>query len=171
MINKKPNELDSNIPTCENKYIVAGFPGTGKSFGSKYFPHEFIDIDSADYHWINTGTCIVKNPEWPNNYLNAIEKAYSENHVESTILCICISTHPEVLRGLHERGLHFIAIFPKDKKNIMMRYKKRGTSDLVIEVIDKNFENYRNDILNSHADMIIFSDQYMTDIMSYFANC
>jgi len=163
--------VTKNIPTCENKYIVAGFPGTGKSFGGKYFPHEFIDMESSDYHWVVEHGIKKCHPDWPNNYLDAVERAYRETPVESTILCVCTSTHAEVLNGLHERGLKFIAICPKDKEETIRRYKERGSSEAFIETLTKNFENFRNDVLNSPADMVICTDRYVIDVMSYFANC
>ena len=162
-------------PNCNfpNKYIVAGFPGTGKSFGGKYFPNEFLDMESSDYHWIHingTGGKVC-NPDWPNNYLDAVEKAYNETVFSGTIFCVCTSTHSEVLKGLHERGLRFIAICPKDKEETIRRYKERGSSEAFIENLDKNFENFRNDVLNSHAQMVICTDEYVVDVMSYFAEC
>ena len=56
----------------DNRYIVAGFPGTGKSTAAEWFPQEFIDMESSDYHWIHiNGTGGKKiNPEWPNNYID-----------------------------------------------------------------------------------------------------
>lgn len=162
---------NSNFP---NKYIVAGFPGTGKSFADKYFPHEFVDMESSDYHWIHIdGTGEKKcHPDWPNNYLDAVEKAYNEAmDPGTTILCVCTSTHAEVLNGLHERGLKFIAICPKDKEEAIRRYRERGSSEAFIENLSKNFENFRNDVLNSPADMVICTDQYVVDVMSYFAEC
>lgn len=159
---------NNNYP---NKYIVAGFPGTGKSFGGKYFPHEFIDMESSDYHWIYEDGVKKCHPDWPNNYLDAVEQAYNGNSLAGTILCVCTSTHAEVLNGLHERGLKFIAICPKDKEETIRRYKERGSSEAFIENLTKNFENFRNDVLNSHADMVICTDQYVIDVMSYFAMC
>lgn len=165
------NKMTSIDPTCENKYIVAGFPGTGKSFAGSQFPDEFIDMESSDYHWVMEGNVKKCHPDWPNNYLDAIQKTYEETVMTSTILCICTSTHAEVLKGLEERGLHFIAICPKDKNETIRRYKARGSSEAFIENLNKNFENFRNDILNSPADIVIYSDYYIADIMAYFADC
>lgn len=160
-------------PNCNfpNKYIVAGFPGTGKSFGGKYFPHEFIDMESSDYHWIYEDGVKKCHPDWPNNYLDAVEHAYNETIFSGTIFCVCTSTHAEVLKGLHERGLKFIAICPKNKEETIRRYKERGSSEAFIENLTKNFESFRNDVLNSPAEMVICTDQYVIDVMSYFANC
>ena len=168
-----PNE--NHKPACnDNRYIVAGFPGTGKSYAGSQFPDEFIDMESSDYHWrIQYGTVTKKelDPNWPNNYLDVIEGTYRNAELTGTILCICCSTHAEVLKGLKDRGLHFIAICPKDKEETIRRYKERGNDEAFIENLNKNFNNFRNDVLNSPADMVICTDKYISDVMSYFAHC
>lgn len=162
-----------NSRNNDNRYIIAGFPGTGKSYAGYQFPNEFIDMESSDYHWIYINAIGDKklNPDWPNNYLDKIEDAYKNAISTSTILCICCSTHSEVLKGLNDRGLKFIAVCPKDKEETIRRYRERGNTEDFIDSLDKNFDNYRNDVLNSNANMVICTDEYISDIMSYFAHC
>lgn len=172
--NKKESDviisMIKNFPN-ENKYIVAGFPGVGKSTAAMIYPDEFIDMESSDYHWTtdDNGNKIC-NPNWPNNYVDSIEKTFKETHVTGTILCVCCSTHSEVLKELSERDLKFIAVTPKTKEYAMDLYRDRGNSESFIQTLDNNFENFRNDVMNSDATMLIIRDAYLANTMHIFAD-
>ncbi len=154
----------------ENKYIVAGFPGVGKSMAAELYPEEFIDMESSNYHWMKdeNGNKIC-NPDWPNNYVDRIEDTFINTPVSGTILCVCCSTHTEVLKELHNRGLAFIAVMPKSREYAMDIYRDRGNAESFIRLLDNNFETFRNDLMNSDASMVIARDGYLANTMHIFA--
>ena len=158
--NRLPDALNFS-----NKLIIAGFPGTGKSTAAKKMPELFVDMESSDYHWIYKGDTKYTNPEWPKNYIEAIlERANRPYNTDEKHLYICISTHKEVLDELAARGIYYMAIVPKTKDLYIQRYRDRGSSQEFIDLLDKKFESFVEDIENSSAFGIYYTDGYLQNV-------
>lgn len=95
--------------------IIAGFPGVGKSYaggalkaGGNVYKHYdgskfiIVDMESSEYHWIINGDEKICNPEWPDNYINAILQV-CHNTTENERWIPLISTHKVVLDALIAR--------------------------------------------------------------------
>ena len=131
------------------KKIICGFPGIGKSYlvnkslSDEFFKkHEFnnktvSDSDSSSFSWIKTG---VRNPEFPQNYINAIK--------ERTEDIILVSSHKIVRDALLESGIKFIVVYPEIKSKVayLKRYRRRGSSDEFISLMNANWEKWINEI-------------------------
>ena len=163
-------DLLSDSSNFTSKLIIAGFPGVGKSTAAKNRPEIFVDMESSDYHWVYKDGTKCVNPEWPNNYITAIieqaDKPYDSNH---RYLYVCTSTHKEVLDEFRARGLYYTAIVPKTKSLYLQRYRDRGSSQEFIDLLDKKFEEFIEDIEKSSAFGIYYTDVYLQNV--YLGGC
>lgn len=120
--------------------LVAGFPGTGKSYytntESGYMPQGFAtDSDSSKFDKAN----------FPNNYIEHIKQKISEGYAR-----IFISSHKEVRDALVENGLEFTLVYPKKelKEEYLKRYKERGSTDGFIRLISDNWDSWLEELKN-----------------------
>ena len=122
--------------------LVAGFPGTGKSYyvnygkGNDYMPDKFAtDSDSSKFDKAN----------FPQNYIEHIKEKISEGYGR-----IFISSHKEVRDALVENGLEFTLVYPKKelKEEYLKRYKERGSPDGFINLISNNWDLWISELEN-----------------------
>lgn len=79
--------------------VISAFPGTGKSFFARTWRHEgtVVDLDSNAFTSGHTAEGSVRNPDFPENYIAAID----------THIGICevlfVSPHAEVIKALLEK--------------------------------------------------------------------
>lgn len=130
--------------------IYSGFAGVGKTYAAETHS-DVVDLESSQFQWANAKTKSVetnksrysaKNPEWPNNYIQAIVKtAYERKHV-------LISAQPELLEALAKKNIPFITITPDigDKAAYIQRYIDRGNPDKFINMMSEHFEEYIDDM-------------------------
>lgn len=144
--------------------IVCGFPGIGKTTLKDRYPDQVVDSDSSLFSWASPG---VRHPEWPNNYLDHLSKLEEENPDK----LILVSTHKEVISGLLERKIRFSIIRPsiECKQEYIERFIKRGSTEAFIELLDKNFETFLDDLDNVpgiHVS-VLSPGSYLSDRMRY----
>ena len=137
--------------------VVSGFPGIGKSECVRLFRNEekindtinLYDSDSSEYSWIiNENGEKVRNPEFPKNYMKRI---IDISHIDDKKLNIVfVSTHKEVLDALIENEIPFLCVYPsKELKDVFMkRYKNRGSDESFINLMDKKFNSFVEDLDN-----------------------
>lgn len=152
------------------KIIIAGFPGTGKSTYASMENTKLnaIDLESSDFHWIYENGEKVKNPDWPNNYVEEIIRIC--NNLDDDNAYIMCSTHKEVLLKLKNLGMRFIIVAPYSKDVYIKRYINRGSSESFIKSLNDNWDNYMDDI-KSYNVHTICSDKYISDLfdsMDYY---
>lgn len=158
------NNINGNTNKTYHK-IVAGFPGVGKSTAMHNYPYKFIDMESSYYHWIFDNGEKKCNPEWPNNYIDAIISIATNtfnNMVGENI--VAISTHKEVLDGLSARGIYFDAVCPNSKDVYIQRYIDRGSDQAFIDLLQNKFESFVSDVINSNAGIVYFTDDYFANL-------
>ena len=138
--------MNQKIPTT----IISGFPSIGKTTNAKLFPTIFRDLESSDYHWIKvvemrsetTGKEKIPNPEWPNNYIDAI-KALDKSGMYHNVM---VSSHEDIREAMVKAGIKYTNIYPEDtpemKKIILERVKKRGSSQEFIDMLDAKYSEY-----------------------------
>lgn len=146
--------------------IVAGFPGVGKSTASTMYPYKFIDMESSYYHWtFDENNNKVCNPNWPNNYVDAIiDMATNTFGIDSLRYIVAISTHKEVLDELTNRGICFDAVCPNSKDIYIQRYIDRGNNQAFVNLLQDKFKSFVQDVVNSNAGIVYFTDGYFANI-------
>ena len=114
------------------------------------------------------------NPDWPTNYLDAIEQAYLNDHNE----VILISTHEYVVQSLlNNRELPVIFVVPEaDLRNeYMIRYLKRGSDPEFIYSMYENWdffiEKIHKFVTNDGRKVPVInlkSGQYLRDVLPMY---
>lgn len=109
--------------------IVSGFPGIGKSTLVKQYPW-ILDSDSSTFD----------KADFPQNYIEHIREVTSQG---KTIL---VSSHFAVRDELEEQGFDFALVYPsiKLKDEYMRRYRKRGSPQNLIQLMDDNWDKFIN---------------------------
>lgn len=137
--------------------IVSVFAGCGKTEMARRHPDLAIDMESSDYRWVwppslrdaspddRKGRVSaddgmrLPNPEWPNNYVDAICEEYGSGRREYVL----VSMHPEVLEMLVvDRGLPVLRVYPphSDRDAYLERYRRRGNAEPFAELMGRMFD-------------------------------
>lgn len=150
--------------------IYSAFPGTGKTFASSKST-TIIDAESSNFQWLDAtggtnestkGTLKIKNPDWPQNYIEYIIEKSKTN----TVL---IASQPAVLNALDNANVAYTTVAPlsSDKQIYLQRYKKRGNNESFISLMSDNFDNFIKD-LHSHTKahhITLKTTEYLVDIL------
>ena len=153
--------------------IICGFPGVGKTTASKN--RNILDMESSGFHYKfdPLEREFTPNPDWPTNYLDAIEQAYLNDHNE----IILTSTHEDVVLGLLNRWLPVIVVVPEDdlRNEYMIRYLKRGSDPEFIYRMYNNWHGYIEKIHRyvTHEErkvpiISLKSGQYLSDVLPMY---
>ena len=126
--------------------IIAAFPGTGKSFYHNNNKETSLDSDSSNFSWIYVNNQKVRNPDFPNNYINHIKENIGKYNY------IFVSSHKEVRQALIQNFLFFYLLFPTidAKECYIQRYINRNSDKSFIELIENNWESWIEDCLNQN---------------------
>ena len=130
--------------------VIYGFAGCGKSTLAKKYCDKniFIDLESSDYKYILTdkqklesveerkGTKRKVNPDFPQNYFNAILDARKKYEYVFVALCGIIECS--------KNGVDYWMLFPDYdcKDEYIERYKERGNGKGFVRKFEENFDNY-----------------------------
>lgn len=140
-------------------FYLAGFPGTGKSTLHKNCNTIMTaDSDSSMFSKLEDGS---PNPNFIDDYFEHLESLD-----ESGVVLVFISTHEAVLKELQERNYKFTVIVPKQelKEEYLERYKKRGSPQALIDIIDKNWHAWLEDIKSKYKNVYeLSSGEYIAD--------
>lgn len=139
------------MKTNQKTLIIAGYAGVGKSvLGNKY--QNVLDLESSPYRWDYSNVDIdheklkgakgrTPNKNYPQNYIDAIEKAKSEYDI------ICVWMHFDHAIPVYvENNIDFVLCFPsleaiEEYKN---KYVERGNTkefaDHLIEIYEEIFK-------------------------------
>lgn len=139
-------------------FYLAGFPGTGKSTLHKRASTMTVDSDSSLFSKLEDGS---PNPNFIADYFKHLE---SLEEKDATL--VLISTHEAVLKELQERNYKFTVVVPKQelKEEYLERYKKRGSPQALIDIIDKNWDTWLEDIKSKYKNVYeLSSGEYIAD--------
>jgi hypothetical protein len=122
--------------------IIAAFPGTGKSFYHKKHPETTLDPDSSLFSWVETSEGKIRNPEWPENYINHIQENIGKYEF------IFVSTHKEVREALLDACIFFYLIYPDGdmKEKYLGRFRERGSSSEFVKLLDKSWDQWLKEL-------------------------
>lgn len=109
--------------------IISAFPGTGKThFFNNSENIVVLDSDSSYFDKSN----------FPQNYIEHIKQYYGK------VDYILVSSHIDVRKALIENNIHFIFVYPSVelKQEYIARYKKRGSSEDFINLINVKWDEW-----------------------------
>lgn len=127
--------------------IIAAFPGTGKSHFAAANPGLCLDSDSSDWSWLTQTEDRperVRHPAFPGNYIAHIKEQIGKYEF------VFVSTHKDVRQALLDNCIFFYLIHPNPyddvKEQYLLRYKERGSDQAFIDLIDKNWKTWINEL-------------------------
>lgn len=118
--------------------IISAFPGTGKTAFFKKFPMITLDSDSSLFSWVTIDGTKVRNPHFPENYINHIKDNIGKYEF------ILVSSHKEVRDALINECLYFYLVYPVSsrKEEFLERYKQRGSPPSFITLVENNWDSW-----------------------------
>ena len=135
-------------------YIIAGFPGVGKSWLKNKYGDKISDSDSSQF----------PKDEFPQNYIN---------HIKSLIgnkIVILVSTHKEVLQELENNNIDYILVYPNRelKDEYLERYKQRGSPEGFINLLNNKWDEFHNDLENTKPfkRIVLNKGEFLKDILN-----
>ena len=143
--------------------IIAGFPGTGKSILTNEYRNLTSDSDSSKFSWIMTEEGKVRNPDFPNNYIEHIKSLIGKVRI------IFVSTHDVVRQALKDNNIEYVLVYPgKNCKDIYMNnYKNRGNDDAFLKLMDQNWDKFINQLEHEEGcsiKLVLMRNKYIKDI-------
>lgn len=155
--------------------VVSAFAGLGKTTVGKKYPNvcdlqsspyrfNYAAIKREDYEKIKNSPLRTKNPEWPNNYLQAVIKAMKKYEV------VLVPSNLDVRELLLDNNIPFLFVLPSSdldtRKNLLERYKQRGNSDDLIRNVMCYFDNWSRDPKDyNYPIFILEKDKYLEDLL------
>lgn len=152
--------------------IISAFPMTGKTYcGNTYqniidlwrTPFKHILSEEDKKVWVEASKWILKeiNPEWPNNYKEAILEA---QHTYDVVL-----VNEAILETLRANDIPYSVVTPtiNCKDEYIERMRQRGNNDILIQKLSANFEKYITENReDSYAEHIYTLQQwqYLSDL-------
>lgn len=126
--------------------VIAAFPGTGKTVAAQTWGPLVLDLDCTPYKYLGgekprsggsfafelTGDAAGLNPDWPQNYCNAVDAARRSGEYQYVLVCSDIL----VLSTLERMGIRFGLYYPDDsQKDVYERlFRERGECQEFIDV-------------------------------------
>lgn len=154
--------------------IVAGFGAIGKTWLGEHYAN-IIDMESGFYAHINEGfesidvekrkgtTMRPANPDWPQNYYNAIIDARKRYDVVLT------SMHWDLLKFYEENNIPYYLAFPEQNSEEILakRCYARGNNATFTENMIKNVKIWNEKLKNYKPVklLILKKNEYLEDIL------
>jgi hypothetical protein len=142
--------------------VISAFPGTGKSYlANKH--DDVLDLDSHNYTSGHTPDGKVRNPDFPSNYISAIEGQLGKWSI------LLVSPHAEVIKGLSEKDIEITLVYPdrKLKSEYIERFRKRGSSEAFISPLDSYWDDFLDQLeqLEDCRHVVLKQGQYLSDVL------
>lgn len=161
------NGLNVKIDNMKKTKLVLGFPGVGKSmyYMKKKGKIDVLDSDSSTF----------SKDGFPSNYIEHILENIGTHDI------IFISTHEVVRKALKSidifsnenvEGVYLVYPDLSLKDEYIKRYKERGNNKQFIEVLDKMFDNWVEELNNESNKFIKIklndSNYYISDLSIFY---
>ncbi|MCL2229022.1 MAG: hypothetical protein FWC00_04305 [Firmicutes bacterium] len=106
----------------------------------------------------------ITNPAFPQNYLDALEKARAENDV------VLITMSPDIRELLEQRDISYTLVLPEKtdsfREKLVARCKVRGNSESFIIELVRYFDNMSRDQKDYKCKLLIIKEnQFLEDLL------
>lgn len=139
--------------------IISGFPGIGKSYLTQTSDLVVSDSDSSKFD----------KQYFPENYIDHISLITKAGNYDYVL----VSSHKEV-RELLAKDHKYFLVYPDAslKEEYMERYRRRGSPQPFLDLMDKNFENFVAECKDfQHPNVthvVLQKDETLKDVLSKF---
>ena len=160
--------------------VYSVFPACGKTW---LYEHQeeygltILDSDSSQFSWIEyplpykdyerkgKETIKLRNPDFPNNYINHIKENIGKYD------CIFVSSHASVREALDKEGIDFIIVYPEQscKAEWVGRCfirEKNGESGCGAEAMYNNWDKWISECFETgidHREVVLQSKEHLSD--------
>jgi hypothetical protein len=142
-----------------NKVIISGFPGIGKSELFKiYGEGKVSDSDSSKF----------PKDAFPANYIAHIKDLITNSNKKY----ILISSHKVVRDALIAEGIPFFLVYPNEncKDEYINRYIQRGSPEAFVNLLSNNFNSFVQECKTTNSPNVthieLSNSQYLSDVLS-----
>lgn len=156
-----------------NIKVISVFAGLGKTTVAKKYSNvcdlrssayrcDYSNIKEEDYEKMKCIKTRIPNPNWPNNYVDAIRDAMEKYDL------VLVPSNLDIRNLLLENHIPFMFVLPSvDSKDMLFqRYQDRGNSqDLIQDVMDYFDTWSRNQEDYSYPIKILEKNQYLEDLL------
>lgn len=156
-----------------NIKVISVFAGLGKTtVGEKYtnvcdlrsslYRCDYSNIKEEDYEKMKCVENRIPNPDWPNNYLNALKDSIEKYDL------VLVPSNPDIRDLLMENNIPFLFILPSlDSRDLLLqRYIDRGNVQDLINNVMGYFDTWsRKQEDYSYPIMILEKNQYLEDML------
>jgi hypothetical protein len=136
--------------------IICGFPGVGKSyiFQNKDSIELLNGLVIAD-----SDSSTFSKDHFPQNYIDYILQREDEVDIQF------VSTHLCIRRSLLEMNIDFVLVVPDQslKQEYVDRYYARGSSQALIDLIDKKWHSYLHDEYKPKRTIYLGPGEFLLD--------
>lgn len=142
-------------------YVIAGFPGVGKSTVTANMQITSYDSDSSKFD----------KTHFPENYISHIREIKEKHESDGTNrdVVIFVSTHEIVRKALEAANIPFSLVYPMtdNKSEYLQRYRNRGSPDAFIKLLDENFATWigQCESQKCQGKYVLLPRQYMADAL------
>ncbi len=146
-------------------YVIAAFPGTGKSEATKILQDMGIQASDSDssHH--------PKEPQgvFPDNYIQHIKNRINE-YKQTGGGYIFVSSHKEVRDALIAEKIDFTLFYPSLalKQTYLDRYVDRGSNESFVQLLKDNYEDWIDEIQEEegYSKYMIVGNVYLSDLLT-----
>ena len=144
--------------------VISGFPGIGKTHFSS-LTGGVSDSDSSHFSWAPTKGVQVRDPRWPQNYIEHIQGLL----LRPEISFILVPSHQEVRDALVEAGIPFTLVYPSVsiKEEYIQRYVDRGSAPAFVSLLNSNYETWIEGLISQqNCDHLSLGvGEYLSDVL------
>ena len=120
--------------------VISVFAGLGKTTVSKKYSNvcdlqsspyrcDYSKVSKADYEKMKCSSSRIPNPEWPNNYLNAVLKAQKEYDI------VLVPSSVDIRELLVNNNIDFMLVLPNKDSDNRERLLQEAEDQYYIELV------------------------------------
>lgn len=154
----------------KNTKIISAFPACGKTYVFENFDDKVIlDSDSSKFSWVIVNNQKVRNPDFPENYINHIKENIGK------VDYIFVSTHENVRRALEDAGIDFYLVYPDRslKEEWIGRCFLRGSGEKFCQLIADNWDDWIDGLekdSKKHKSIKLINNEYLSHVIRFLDN-
>ena len=148
--------------------VICGFSGIGKSTAEQKH-RRVVDMESScfSHEWGFDHCKMEKNSDFPQNYIDHLEKLMEDNHADYYLL----SCHAEVREELRKRGIPYIIVMPspEHKNTYLKRWLKRGSDiDFITSMNNRWNEMIKSCVEDESPVIFLGENEYISDLLIFW---
>ncbi|ADJ19376.1 hypothetical protein Acj133p029 [Acinetobacter phage 133] len=163
----------------QTRGFVSAFPGCGKTTihmdGYRFGLYPMRPTGHAVYRMVrpagvpavfDSDSSTYDKEYFPGNYIKWMVQTLQNNILDGFVALV--SSHDNVRLAMQEAGLPYTLVYPDRslKSEYIERYKKRGSPDAFITMMENKWDDFIDSCESDPADKIVLqAGQYLVDVL------